>query len=117
MLIIGLMTLTKSVVLISLFALCINLFLRELSYKKIIFVVIIGILFFSITIYYLNINIENQINSLLFRLDVDDITSGRSTELERYFEYSTLEELVIIMQIGHGILNMEFLSVIMVFLI
>ena len=94
MLIIGLMTLTKSVVLISLFALCINLFLRELSYKKIIFVVIIGILFFSITIYYLNINIENQINSLLFRLDVDDITSGRSTELERYFEYSTLEELI-----------------------
>lgn len=55
---------------------------------------IIGILFFSITIYYLNINIENQINSLLFRLDVDDITSGRSTELERYFEYSTLEELI-----------------------
>ena len=94
MLIIGLMTLTKSVVLISLFALCINLFLRELSYKKIIFVVIIGILFFSITIYYLNINVENQINSLLFRLDVDDITSGRSTELERYFEYSTLEELI-----------------------
>lgn len=94
MMIIGLMTLTKSLVFISLFALFANLFLRGFSLRKLFSVFIISILLFLMLAYFLNINIGSQIDSLLFRLDADDISSGRGVELERYFRYSTIEELI-----------------------